>query len=247
MTGLTYEDSPVAVREGLAIAHRHAWRRLAAPGTWWSGPTRVAVAAEVRNAAACGLCRRRKEALSPYTLGGVHDSLGSLPESHVDVIHRIVTDPGRLSKTWLDDVLASCLSDAEYVETVGVIVNVMAIDQFRRGIGMVPAPLPESLPGEPMRVRPRGAKPGVAWVPLLAPEDVTEAEADLYPDVPLITYVQRALSLVPEEARAYNAIGCEQYAPTGASWDFESRVREISYQQIELVASKVSVLNGCFY
>ena len=32
-----------------------------------------------------------------------------------------------------------------------------------------------------------------------------------------------------------------------ASWDFESRVREISYQQIELVASKVSVLNGCFY
>ena len=160
MTELTYEDSPVAVREGLANAHRYAWRRLAAPGTWWSGPTRVAVAAEVRNAAACGLCRRRKEALSPYTLGGVHDSLGSLPESHVDVIHRIVTDPGRLSRTWLDDVLASCLSDAEYVETVGVIVNVMAIDQFRRGIGMAPAPLPESLPGEPMRVRPRGAKPG---------------------------------------------------------------------------------------
>ncbi len=247
MTELAYDDAPVPVREGLADVHRRAWRRLAAPGTWWSGPTRAAIAAEARNAAACGLCRRRKKALSPYTLGGVHDSLGALPESHVDAIHRIVTDPGRLGKTWLDGVLANGLSDAEYVETVGVIVNVMAIDRFRRGIGMAPAPLPEPLPGEPTRARPRGARPDGAWVPLLAPEDAAEAEADLYRNAPVVTYVMRALSLVPDETRAYNAIGREQYVPAGASWDFGSRVREIDYRQIELVASKVSVLNGCFY
>ena len=156
-----------------------------------------------------------------YTEKGTHDSLGDLPEPLVDVIHRIVTDPGRLSRTWCEEMLASGLSDGEYVETIGVIACVLAVDQCRRGIGMAPHPLPEPGAGEPTRVRPQGAKPGAAWVPLLAPEDVSEAEADLYPDLPLVTYVLRALSLVPEETRAYNELSHEQYTPAGASWDFD--------------------------
>lgn len=246
MTEISYDSAPVAVREGLADVHRRTWRRLAEPGTWWDGRTRVAIAAEVRHAKSCTLCRRRKAALSPYTEKGTHDSLGDLPEPLVDVIHRIVTDPGRLSRTWCEEMLASGLSDGEYVETIGVIACVLAVDQCRRGIGMAPHPLPEPGAGEPTRVRPQGAKPGAAWVPLLAPEDVSEAEADLYPDLPLVTYVLRALSLVPEETRAYNELSHEQYTPAGASWDFDRPVREISFAQLELIASKVSILNGCF-
>ena len=247
MTDISYDTASVRVREGLSDVHRRTWRRLAEPGTWWDGPTRVAIAAEVRNAHACALCERHKAALSPYAEAGTHGSLGALPEPLVDVIHRIVTDPGRLSQSWLNGILADGLSDAEYVETVGIIVNVLAVDQCRRGIGIAPIPLPDPVPGEPMRIRPEGAKPGPAWVPLLAPEDVGAAEADLYPDVPLVPYVVRALSLVPAETRAYNEISHEQYTPAGASWDFDRQVREISFAQLELVASKVSVLNGCFY
>lgn len=247
MTDIAYDTTPVPVREGLADVHRRTWRRLAEPGTWWDGTSRVAIAAEVRNAAACTLCESRKAALSPYAEAGIHDSLGGLPEHLVDVIHRIVTDPGRLSQSWLNGILADGLSDAEYVETVGVIVNVLAVDQCRRGIGLAPLPLPDPMPGEPTRYRPTGAKPGPAWVPMLAPEDVGEAEADLYPDIPLVSYVLRALSLVPSETRAYSEIAHEQYTPSGATWDLERQVREISFAQVELIASKVSVLNGCFY
>ena len=247
MSELDYDTAPVPVREGLAGVHRRTWRRLAEPGTWWNGATRVAIAAEVRNAYACALCDSRKAALSPYAVTGTHDSLGSLPEPLVDVIHRIVSDPGRLSQSWLNGILAEGLSDAEYVETVGVIVSVLAVDQCRRGIGLAPVPLPDPVPGAPTRYRPEGAKPGPAWVPLLAPEDVSEAEADLYPDTPLVSYVLQALSLVPAETRAYNEIAHEQYTPAGASWDLDRQVREITFAQVELIASKVSVLNGCFY
>tara|TARA_A100001037_G_scaffold255588_1_gene241275 strand:- start:1009 stop:1758 length:750 start_codon:yes stop_codon:yes gene_type:complete len=241
------DTADVPVRDGLSRIHRRTWQRLAEPGTWWDGVTRVAIAAEVRHAADCALCEMRRAALSPYAVTGTHDSLGMLPEPLVDVIHRIVTDPGRLSQSWLNGILAGGLSDAEYVETVGIIVNVLAVDQCRRGIGLDPLPLPEPRPGEPIRYRPRGAKPGPAWVPLLAPEDVDEEDADLYPDVPLVPYVLRALSLVPAETRAYQAIAHEQYTPAGASWDFDRKVREITFAQLELIASKVSVLNGCFY
>ena len=247
MTELSYDSAPVAVREGLADVHRRTWQRLAAPGTWWDGPNRVAIAAEVRNAKTCALCERRKAALSPYAETGTHDSLGDLPEHVVDVIHRITTDPGRLSQSWYHDMLALGLTDGEYVETVGIIACTLAVDQFRRGIGMAPHPLPEAVAGEPTRARPKGAKLDAAWVPLLAPEDVSDAEADLYPDLPVVTYVLRALSLVPAETRAYNEISHEQYTPADASWDLGRQVREISYAQLELIASKVSILNGCFY
>jgi hypothetical protein len=34
----------VIVRDDLAEAHRLAWRHIAAPGSWWSGPERVEMA-----------------------------------------------------------------------------------------------------------------------------------------------------------------------------------------------------------
>jgi hypothetical protein len=64
----SYPPSPYPVRDDIVVAHRHAWSRIARPGTWLDGATRVAVAAETRNAATCDLCRRRKQALSPYSV-----------------------------------------------------------------------------------------------------------------------------------------------------------------------------------
>src|SRR5437868_14986125 len=96
-----YESAPLAVRDDLAAAHRRALERIARPGTWWSGAERLAIAAEARHAPSCALCRRRLEALSPHAVAGRHDA-GSLPEPVLEAVHRIRTDPGRLSKTWLD-------------------------------------------------------------------------------------------------------------------------------------------------
>jgi len=72
------------------------------------------IAAETRRAPYCALCRRRKEALSPAAIAGKHDSLDELPEAVVEVIHRVRTDPGRLSERWFRDVIATGLGEEEY-------------------------------------------------------------------------------------------------------------------------------------
>ena len=76
MHDLSYESAPIRVRDDIAEAHGRAWKRIAGPGTWWTGKERVAIAAEVRNAMKCDLCRQRKEALSPNAVCSKIASLG---------------------------------------------------------------------------------------------------------------------------------------------------------------------------
>ncbi len=99
MQAISYSDAPVSVRDDFAAAHTRFWQRLASPGAWWSSAERIAMAAEVRHAWQCALCQARKEALTPAAVQGQHDHLGALPEAAVEVIHRVVTDSGRLSLT----------------------------------------------------------------------------------------------------------------------------------------------------
>ena len=116
-------DSPPAIREDLVAALERAWQRIADPGTWWSGTQRIAIAAETRNAPQCGLCQQRKSSLSPFAITGEHDVAGKLPGAVVEVVHRVRTDSGRLTRSWYEDVLASGLSDAQYVEMSGAPID----------------------------------------------------------------------------------------------------------------------------
>jgi hypothetical protein len=251
---ISYKHAPFPVRPDLVEAHNVAWSRIARAGAWFDGATRVAIAAESRNALQCSLCRQRKNALSPYSIDGQHDSLDVLPERLVDPIHRIVTDPGRLTRAWFDRVIASGVSDAEYVETVGVAVTTVSIDTFCRAIGAPLNPLPEPVAGEPHRRRPRTAhQRGEAWVPLIHPKDL-EGELDTPEEKVLAGYwrgtfanIRRALSLVPEEAYAWFMLAEIQYLPGRWMRDFSREFRAITHAQIELIAGRVSVLNGCFY
>ena len=149
MVGISYEASSLRVREDLVVAHQRAWRRIAAPGTWWNGRSRVAIAAEPRNAAICRRCRDSKAALSPNMTRVTHDSAENLPESIIEIIHQIATDPGRLTRAWIDRALSGGLSDGAVIETVGVVVTTIAIDTFTRAIGLPVHPLPNPATGEP--------------------------------------------------------------------------------------------------
>jgi hypothetical protein len=62
----------------------------------------------------------------------------------VDAIHRVVTDPGRLSRKWCNATLAAGLSAEQYVEIIGTLVAMASIDSFCRGIGVPlhPRPVP---------------------------------------------------------------------------------------------------------
>jgi len=244
-----YRTSPVPVRDDIVAAHERAWERLRRPGAWWTGAQRVEIAAEVRAALACALCRERKQALSPYAVDGVHESTAvGLDPLAVDAVHRIVTDATRLSQDWIERLAGQGISDGHYVELLGVVVTVLSIDELHRGLGVPLAALPAPLPGEPSRERPEGLTTGVAWVPIL-PREAANAgpHADLYAGLPVAPNVLTAMSLVPDAVRQLQDLSAVHYLPQVEFPNPHYRGRALDRRQIELVAGRVSSLNECFY
>jgi hypothetical protein len=246
MVHLDYTAAGVPIRDDLREAQQFVWDHIHSAGTWWTGAQRVAMAAEVRRAVTCDLCRLRKAALSPNAVSGAHDTLGTLPANVVDLIHRVRTDPGRLSRAWFDGVIASGLSAQQYVEVIAVVTLVSGLDFFARALGIAPFPLRPPSPGEPSRHVPTRAKGGTAWVPIISPQDASGPEAGLYGDVPIVPHIMQALSFVPDEARALQRSSEAHYVPLAALGD-PTVGRTLDRTQIELIASRVSALNECFY
>jgi len=246
MAATAFQGSDVLVRNDLIDAHETAWASIAAPGTWLSGERRVAVAAEIRHAGTCAHCARIKDALSPNAVSGVHESLGVVSPAEVELIHRVVADPGRLSERWAQSVLAQGLTEGEYVEIVGIIGIVMMMDAFSRALGLPERTLPAPQAGEPTRYRPPGAKKQAAWLPLVEPEDAVEADGPMYPN-PKAGYIYRALSSVPQSLRDYWALATCHYLPSEFVYQFDKSVRAISRPQTEVIAARVSALNQCVY
>ncbi|MBM3650587.1 MAG: hypothetical protein FJX11_22660 [Alphaproteobacteria bacterium] len=236
------------MRQDLRDALSKTWPELGRAGVWWTGSQRVKMVREVRKARTCALCGARKVALSPHTLAGRHDTATDLPEAAIEAIHRIVTDPGRLSEAWYRRTIDSSLTDAAYVELVSVVAITTAVDTFDRGCGQSMRELPAARPGEPRRRRPVGAKPGLGWMPMLAPEDVTADDPPLYASAGRIGgNVHRALSLVPEAMMQFWDLFETMYLPQHAMRDFGQEYRAIDHAQIEMLAARVAVRNQCVY
>jgi hypothetical protein len=246
MTQPGYDDD-IPVRQDLQQCHAFLLRHVTSPGTWWSGAERRAIAQETRLAPGCPLCLARKAALSPTAVSGEHDSTGLLPAGVVDVIHRIRSDPARLSRDWFDRVVPEVIADTHYVELVGVVTMMAGMDNFARALGVPPFELPQPAEGQPSRHRPASAKSGTAWVPMIDVADAAGAEADMYPATPFVPNIIRALSLVPDEVRALRRSSDAHYLPVGEIGNPMARRRTIDRLQMELVAARVSALNQCFY
>lgn len=247
MTAFEYAASPVPISDEIIAAHRGFWQRLAAPGSWWTGAARVAIAAEVRRAGDCALCRERKAALSPSAVTGEHESSDALPAAAVDAVHRIVTDATRLSKTWVEKLAASGVPDTHYVELLGIVVAVFSIDEFHRGLGLSPEPLPVPQGGEPSHDRPSGAEPGIGWVPMLSLRAAKRSAPDLFAGMPIAPNVIAAMSLVPDAVRDLKNLAGVHYVPDIEVMNPSARGEVLTRMQMELVAARVSALNECFY
>jgi len=243
---LEYIGASTPVGDDLRRAHRFLLDHIRSPGTWWTGSERVAIATESRRAAGCGRCRERKASLSPGAVGGAHDGSHDLPANVVDTVHRIRSDPARLSKAWFDGVIEGGLEVTRYVELVGITTLMAGLDYFTLALGSAPLPLPPARSGAPSRHLPAGAKSGTAWVPMIAPEDAAGPEADLYPEAAVIPNIVRALSLVPSEVRALRRSSDAHYLPVPQIVD-PTVQRTLDRAQMELVAARVSALNQCFY
>jgi len=241
------------MRTALEQAQNEAWRRIGLTGTWWNGRERVAIALECRAAADCQFCAERAAALSPLTVAGRHTSAEpSLPAPAIEAIHRIRTDPGRIGESWFLALRDAGLSEEAYVELVSIVAVTVAVDTFRRGSGLAPLPFPAAVPGIPSRRRPTGAKPGLAFVATLAPDDRTENEPDLYQDHPgprrrVGANIHRALSLVPHSMIHWWDVLEELYQSGPQMRDYGVDYRAISHAQIEMLAARVAAMNRCEY
>ena len=234
------------IRPDLARALEAAWLTLAMPGTWWSGAERIAIAAEARHAESCALCRQRKEALSPYSAEGHHGSLDALPSEAVEATHRLVTDAGRITETWVRQSVDGVLGEERYVEIISIVAIITALDTFDRARGRPRRPLPTPVAGQPSRHRPAGAKRSLAWVSTLAPGSVGPNDPNPFP-VHGDKNIHLALSLVPQEVFNFFDLDVELYLKDHEIRDFSREYRAISHRQIELIAAQASAVNRCFY
>ena len=241
-----FEQCVYSVRPDLVEAHRTAWERIAAPGTWLTAERRIAVAAETRQARQCAYCRQIKQALSPAAVMGSHEHLGALTDAQTELVHRVVADPGRLSEKWSQSLLDRGLAEGEYVEIVGIIAMVMIMDTCMLALGLPDRPLPAPGAGEPSRYRPPGARKKSAWLPIVEPEDVVDADGPMYPS-PKASYIYRALSMVPQSMRDYWAMANYHYLPGHLVYQFDKTIRAITRPQSEIIAARVSALHQCAY
>ena len=250
MSGLNYSKSNFPVRANLVEAHNRYWKRLAVPGTWLTAAERVDVAKEVREAGSCSLCSQRKAALSPYQVDGAHESVSDLSDSMVEVVHRVITDPGRLTKTWFDGLMQQGLKVEKYVEILGTVVHVLSIDDFCRGIGVPLHDLPMPEAGEASKYQPANISDdgNSAWVPMLSTIEPSAPESDLWVGTKNDDYVIRALSLVPDEVRSLKDLLNVHYLDDEEFFDLEKSPQgTLSRIQTEVVAARISAFNRCFY
>ncbi|NKB59138.1 MAG: hypothetical protein GKS00_22655 [Alphaproteobacteria bacterium] len=246
MSEISYDQVPYAIRDDLIAAQRRCWEGLARAGTWHDGARRVAIAAETRNARNCDYCQAQKAALSPNAVAGSHAGLGELSDVEVDAVHRIASDPARLSKAWYEENKAEGLGDEPYVELVSLVAIVTIVDSFTFALGLPDHPLPTPVPGAPTRYRSPGAKVQAAWVPIVEPRDMTESDGDLYPSA-RVGYIQRAISAVPDSKWAYWDLASCHYLPMEEIPRWDTNARAIDRTQIELIAGRVSALHQCLY
>ena len=242
-----YTGSEYRIRGDIPEAHRDIWRKIGAPGSWWRGADRVSFVEESRNARSCEACARRGAALSPEGDFGPHNSTTNLPDVVVDVVHRLTTDPARLSRKWLDQVNAQGVTDEEYVEILGVVVAAISIDALHRALGLPLEPLPAPVAGNPNGYRPAGAADSGAWVHTVQPQDAGDTEADLYPGGRTGNVIS-AMSLVPDSVRMLLTLSNAHYLPLRCiRTPGDNGGRAITRNQIELLAGRISALSDCFY
>jgi hypothetical protein len=238
------------IRKDLTESHSRLFAQLAEPGTWLSAIERASIVAELRIVKDCRYCTERKAVLAPKLPKGSHTTQDDdLNEDQVELIHRLVSDPGRISRIYVDSLLANGMTDGEYVEISAIVSAVVVADTFDLALGRLPRTSLEPIPGEPSQRRPQTAAMEDAFVPLIAANALEGDYSDLYDTQRMVPNVHRAFSLVPDCTRIANDLMASHYLPYEwvPLYKDEDHNRAIDKMQMELIASRVSRHNDCFY
>ncbi|MBW3613874.1 MAG: hypothetical protein KY439_01000 [Actinobacteria bacterium] len=122
------------------------------------------------------------------------------------------------------------LGELRYIELVGIVARVVAVDTFTRLLGRDLLPLPESVPGGATHdAPPANLRRNRTWVSMAMP---------VPPSV---------LGAVPAAMAAMNDLCDHLYMPPAEMGDPDWQRRRLHRTQMELVAATVSHQNQCFY
>ena len=112
-----------------------SWINWADPGTWGNGEQRLAVAGEIRRACVEAGVQEEPEEPQPETEV-------DLPQAARELIRELTVEPQGFDEASYKAARSGGLRDEEYVETVGIVARLTAMDIFARGIGVPLRPLP---------------------------------------------------------------------------------------------------------
>jgi len=206
-----------AAIDNIDKARTLACAALRGPGDWLSGDERAEVWHQTRASTNDPLNRARRQAISPEAVAQQHPAGRHLSAAAVDVVHRVASDPGRLTRPWAE---------------VGVTAIARTLDCFDTAIGVGAINIGATVDGSAAEHRPDDVGEVGAWVP----QTVGKKRAN----------VSRALSLVPATDSTWRALVDSHYS-RGAEfmslvWD-----RALSRVQVEAVAARTTSELDCFY
>lgn len=211
VAGFQPNPGNASIRPDIVDVFRRDWERLGSPGSWHTGAQRLDIAAEYR------LARAARPA--------EHD----LPGPALAATRKVAADPATIDAAWVDNLVAEGLPVNGYVEIVGVVSRIAAVDSFHRVLGYDLPPLPAPIPGPPTGEVNESAKPSKGFVPMVRG-----------------TSIWWALTLVPEAYEAMDEFHCILYL-SPEEMQSATSPRALRRPEMELIASRASALNGCFY
>jgi len=218
------------IRRDLIDSHVALLDALTKPGHWWTSAERVAIAAEARRA----LDNHELPPWeSPSSIEGMIGDDHILPPAAIDAIWRITNHPGTLTSSWHADVVACLPSPHHYVEMAGLVAMQNVVDRFASIVGLQRISLPDPGEGEPSRMVHPEAAVTTHWVPTTPGPGPN---------------VLKAMSIIDCDEPVRDALRNAHYLDRGALLgDLEWARGDLDRRQIELVATRTSQVNECFY
>ena len=233
-------SNPTVIRKEILDVQDRQKQSIRNSGTWWDGKERLFFAYQART-----FLTGETTHLQKSEINGQKSSRLSAAKA---VIASLAGNGKHITKKTMDNALNSGLSEAEYVELIGVTTRSICLDLFNKGLGLpyTNYEKPESSP--PSQKLPRSLKNEGAWVQTVPAGQAGDIDGkELYGESQA-PFIFRALSLVPEEAKEVMAITTNQYVPSEKLMRLDfSHTKEFDRSQIELVAGRTSLLNECFY
>ena len=234
-------ESELSVRTEIIQTHQAAAEHWSSVGTWWSAAERIAIIEEARKA---WDAKPLPPWQAPSSIDGMISADHVLSAAAIDVIWRITNHVGTLTKQWYESFVPEQLSAQQYVEIVGIVAQSTLTDRFADALELPRISLASPEQGQPSRQQPDGADVSSHWVPT-APLVDDSWKAATPADVP---NVRKALSLVAAERVMQWVLIDAHYVQGGAlADDFGAKHWSLERAQIELLGTRTSNINECFY